>query len=214
MARSQKKEEAEDLQPADELEPELTVLKPGIDPNEIDASPAPQLDPTLFPLVGIGASAGGLEALEEFFSSMPQDSGAAFVVIMHLSPTRDSLLVDLLQKFTKMTVVQIENAMPLLPNRVHVIPPNREVRLLNGVLQLMEPLPKVRFPLVIDIFFRNLAVDRRRNAVCVILSGSGSDGSLGLRDVKENGGLVIVQDPTTAIHTGMPRSAIETGLAD
>jgi two-component system CheB/CheR fusion protein len=165
-------------------------------------------------IAGIGASAGGLEALQEFLTHMPANSGLAFVVVVHLDPTHRSILTELLQKCTPMAVVQIEDGMTVQPNHVYVIPPNRELGLLHGVLQLMQVLPEDRVRLTIDAFFRYLADDRGDKSIGIILSGGGSDGSLGLRAIKEEGGLVIVQDPETARHSSMPRSALDAGLAD
>ncbi|WP_051957986.1 chemotaxis protein CheB [Desulfobacter vibrioformis] len=167
-----------------------------------------------FPIVGMGASAGGLEAFEAFFSAMPKDSGMAFVLISHLDPTHISLLPDLIQKKTEMAVLLIEDGLQIQPNTAYVIPPNKDVAILNGVLHLMD-LPRPRgFNLPIDNFFKSLALDQGANAVCIILSGTGSDGSLGLKQIKGELGMVMVQDEASAKYDGMPRSAIATGFAD
>ncbi|MFH1743897.1 MAG: chemotaxis protein CheB [bacterium] len=167
-----------------------------------------------FPIVGIGASAGGLQAFEEFLREMPVDSGMAFVVVAHLDPTHVSILPELLQKQTKMPVHQISDGMKIMPDSVYVIPPNRQLTILNGVLQLTEPSQPRGANLPIDSFFRSLAQDQGANAVCIILSGTGTDGTLGLKAIKGEVGMVMVQDEESAKYDGMPRSAMATNLAD
>ena len=151
-----------------------------------------------FPIVGIGASAGGLEAFEQFFTHTPPDTGMAFVLIQHLDPKHKSILTELIQHFTRMTVHEVEDGMRVEPNTVYVIPPNRNMALLHGNLHLLEPsdIPGVRTP--IDFFFRSLAEDRKEKAICIVLSGTGTEGAMGLRAVKGEGGMVIVQDPESA----------------
>ena len=167
-----------------------------------------------FPIVGMGASAGGLRAFEQFFASMPPDSGAAFVLVPHLDPSHVSMLPDLLRKYTKMPVVQAENGMKILPNRVHVIAPNSVMVVSRSTLLLTKPKEPRGLRLPIDTFFRSLAEDRKDKAVCIILSGNGTDGSLGLRVVKAGFGLAIAQEPSTAEYDSMPRNAIATGMVD
>lgn len=167
-----------------------------------------------FPIVGIGASAGGLEALEQFLSHVPADSGMAFIVIQHLDPTRKGIMPELLQRVTDMKVMQADNQMKVAPHCVYVIPPNKDMSILHGSLHLLDPVAARGLRLPIDFFFRALADDRQERAVCAVLSGMGSDGTLGLKAVKEKGGLVLVQEPASAKFGGMPRSAIDTGLAD
>ena len=167
-----------------------------------------------FPIVGIGASAGGLEAFEAFFKAMPPDSGMAFVLVAHLDPGHISLLPELLQKHTQMRVRQVEDGTVVQPNAVYVIPPNRSLSLFRRTLQLMELTLPRSANLPIDSFFRSLAEDQGPNAVCIILSGTGSDGTLGLRAVKSELGLVMVQDQDSAGYDGMPRSAVATNLVD
>ncbi len=167
-----------------------------------------------FPIVGIGASAGGLEAFETFFKAMPADSGVAFVLVAHLDPTHVSILPELLQKRTKMKVCQIRNGMLVRPDTVYVIPPNKDLSILNGVLHLMDLVQPRGANLPIDTLFRSLAQDQGANAVCVILSGTGTDGTLGLKAIKGEVGMVMVQNEESAKYDGMPRSAIATGLAD
>ena len=167
-----------------------------------------------FPIVAIGASAGGLEALEHFFKNMPKDNGMAFIVIQHLDPTHDSLLPELLQRVTTMTCVEASDGLLINPDFIYIIPSNRSMSLLNGVLHLFKPTASRGFRLTIDIFFRSMAEDRKEKSIGIILSGMGSDGSLGLKDIKEKNGIVMVQDPSTAKYDGMPQSAINTVVAD
>jgi len=166
------------------------------------------------PIVGIGASAGGLEALEQFMAQIPAASGLAFVVVQHLDPNHKGIMVELLQRATPMSVVQILDGMKVEANRVYVIPPNRDLSILRGVLHLLEPVSPRGLRLPIDAFFRSLADDQQEHSIGVILSGMGSDGTLGLRAIKEKAGSVFVQSPASAKFDGMPRSAIDAGLAD
>ncbi len=167
-----------------------------------------------FPIVGIGASAGGLEALEQFFGNMPGDSGMAFVVIQHLDPTHAGIMPELLQRITSMSVFQASDQLPVQPNCVYVIPPNKSLTLLNGNLLLFDPVESRGLRLPVDTFFRSLADDRLEKSIGIILSGMGSDGCLGLRAIKEKNGTVLVQEPGTAKFDGMPRSAIQTVVVD
>ena len=167
-----------------------------------------------FPIVGVGASAGGLEALELFLKHVPAGSGMAFVIIQHLDPTHKGIMVELLQRTTSMQVVQAKDRLKVAPDRVYVIPPNKDMSILHGVLHLLEPVAPRGLRLPIDFFFRSLADDRRDRSIGVILSGMGSDGTLGLRAIKEKAGVVFVQAPASAKFDGMPRSAIDAGLAD
>jgi two-component system CheB/CheR fusion protein len=167
-----------------------------------------------FPIVGIGASAGGLEALEQFIGNVPLDSGMAFVIVQHLDPTRKGIMSELLQRTTGMSVVQVTDATKVKPNCVYVIPPNKDMSILHGTLHLLDPTAPRGLRLPIDFFFRALAQDRLEQSVGVILSGMGTDGTRGLREIKEKAGAVFVQDPASAKFDGMPRSAIDAGLAD
>jgi two-component system, chemotaxis family, CheB/CheR fusion protein len=167
-----------------------------------------------FPIIGLGASAGGLEALEQFLKHVPGECGLGFVVVQHLDPTHKGMLVELLQRNTSMEVLQIKDRMKVEPNRVYVIPPNRDLSILNGVLHLLEPAAPRGLRLPIDFFFRSLADDRQERSIGVILSGMGSDGTLGLRAIKEKAGAVFVQTPASAKFDSMPRMAIDAGLAD
>jgi two-component system CheB/CheR fusion protein len=167
-----------------------------------------------FPIIGMGASAGGLDAFEKFFKIMPPNSGAAFVLISHLSPDQKSLMPEILRKHTRMPISQIEDGMVVKPNCIYVIPPNRDAILKNGALHLIEPFISrgIRHP--IDVFFRSLADDQAEKAICAILSGTGTEGTLGLKAIKAEGGIVLVQRPESASYDGMPSSAIATGLVD
>jgi len=164
--------------------------------------------------VGIGASAGGLEAIELFFTHMPPDSGMAFIVVQHLSPDYKSLMVELLSKKTSIPVRRAEDGMEVLPNHVYLIPPKKNLTIFHGKLLLSEQDHSRGVNLPIDVFLRSLAEDQAERAVAIILSGTGSDGMRGVRAVKENGGMVMVQSEESAKFDGMPRSAISTGLAD
>jgi len=167
-----------------------------------------------FPIVAIGASAGGLEALEQFFQNMPIDNGMAFIVIQHLDPTHIGVMPELLQRITDMIVTQVTDRLKVKPNCVYVIPPNKSMTILNGTLYLFDPLETRGLRLPIDYFFRSLAQDRQDKSVGIILSGMGSDGSLGIKAIKEKNGAVLVQDPDNAKFNSMPRSAIEAVIAD
>lgn len=169
-----------------------------------------------FPIVGIGASAGGLAAFETFFSGMPanSDPGMAFVLVQHLAPNHKSILTELIKRYTRMKVFEVEDGMQVQPNCTYIIPPNRDMAFLNGTLQLLEPNAPHGQRLPIDFFFRSLAHDQHEKAIGVVLSGTGSDGTLGVRAIKGEGGMVIAQTPDSAEYDGMPRNAIATGLVD
>lgn len=168
-----------------------------------------------FPVVGIGASAGGLEAIELFLRNVPKKSGMAFVIVQHLDPTREDMLVDILKRFTDMNVLQIQDRLKVEPNSVYIIPPNADLTLESGSLRLHERSAGLQgLHLPIDSFFRSIAADKQEQSIGVILSGMGSDGVLGLRAMKEKGGVVFVQEPTTAKFDSMPLAAIQAGLAD
>jgi two-component system CheB/CheR fusion protein len=167
-----------------------------------------------FPIVGIGASAGGLEALELFFGNMPRDNGMAFVVIQHLDPTHEGIMPELLQRITPMMVYQASDGLKVKPNCVFVIPPNKSLSILNGALQLFDPVETRGLRLPVDIFFRSLADDCLDKSIGIVLSGMGSDGSLGLKAIKEKNGIVLVQDPASAKFDSMPRNATGSVIAD
>jgi two-component system CheB/CheR fusion protein len=178
------------------------------------ARPETESHSKLVPIVGIGASAGGIEALSHFFRAVPQDSGLAYVVIQHLDPHSESHMAEVISRFARMPVVVAEEGMAPEPNTVYVIPPNTYLAMAKDRMRLHEPVKQHGLRLPIDHFFRSLAEARRERAICVILSGGGSDGSLGLRDVRGAGGIVIVQDPDEADSDSMPLSAISTGEVD
>lgn len=165
--------------------------------------------------VGIGASAGGLEAIETFFKNTPVDSGLAFVVVQHLSPDYKSMMAELLSKHTDMRVMRAEEGMEVQANHIYLIPPKKNLSINDGKLQLTDQ-DRIRgaVNLPIDVFLRSLAEDQREMSIAIILSGTGSDGTRGIRAIKEEGGMVMVQDDESAKFDGMPRSAIATGLAD
>ena len=177
--------------------------------------PSGELEPNFF-VVGIGASAGGLRALEGFFEHMPIDSGAAFVVIQHLSPDFKSLMKELLERRTRMPIYRVTEGMELEPNSVYLIPPGKNLVLENCRLHLLEQEERNRHELnfPIDIFLESLAKNYVDRAIGVILSGTGSDGTNGLRAINEAGGFAMVQEPETAEFDGMPRTAIATGVVD
>jgi two-component system CheB/CheR fusion protein len=189
------------------------VLEPACPqaPAETAAPPADS-----FPVVGIGASAGGLAAFEAFFSGMPADAdpGMAFVLVQHLAPDHESLLSELVQRYTRMAVFEVQDGMAVRPNCVYIIPPNHDMAFISGSLQLLKPSAPRGQRLPIDFFFRSLADDQRERAIGIVLSGTGSDGTLSVRAIKAAGGMVMVQNPASAEYDGMPRSALATGLAD
>ncbi len=169
-----------------------------------------------FPVVGIGASAGGFKALKEFFTHMTEDteSGIAFVLVQHLSPECKSNLRGLIEQFTEMPVQEVEDGMEILPNNIYIIPPNRYMVFVKGRLFLNKPVQQRGTRFSIDYFFCSLAESLRERSICILLSGAGNDGTLGLRAIKGEGGMTMVQDPETAESDSMPRSAINTGLVD
>jgi two-component system CheB/CheR fusion protein len=167
-----------------------------------------------FPIVGIGASAGGLEACTKLLGALPPDNGMAFILVQHLDPTHESMMAELLAYRTSMTVVQATNGMQLERRHLYIIPPGSYLSVSNGALHLSEPGARHGARLPFDFLLRSLAGEYGERAICVILSGTGADGSLGLKAVKEKGGLVIAQDPDEAAFDGMPRNAILTGAVD
>jgi two-component system CheB/CheR fusion protein len=165
-------------------------------------------------VVGIGASAGGLEALESFFGNMPENSGMAFIVVTHLDPNHVSIMPELIQKSTKMKLFQAEDGMLVKPNHVYVAPANWDIALFHGIIQLIEPFEAHGFRLPIDFFFKSLSAAIGEKAISIILSGMASDGTEGIKTVKSEFGMVMVQDPISAKFDSMPSSAIKTGLVD
>ncbi|MBW3538975.1 MAG: PAS domain-containing protein [Planctomycetes bacterium] len=167
-----------------------------------------------FPIVGVGCSAGGLEALRRLFVKMPTNSGMAFVVIQHLDPTRESLMTEILARYTEIPVAEVEDGMPVEPNRIYMILPNRELTIREGRLHLADFIEQRGRRRPVDAFFRSLAVEQHERAIAVVLTGTGSNGSEGLKAIKSLDGMIMVQAPETAEYDGMPRAAIETGLVD
>ncbi len=182
-------------------------------PAEAEAQQAEATGTVGFPIVGLGASAGGLEAFEEFFRKVPRDSGIAFVLVQHLDPDHASVLTEILQRSTALPVVVAQDQMAVAPDNVYVIPPNCEMTIFHGTLQLSVPELPRGHRLPIDVFLRSLAEDQGEQAIGIILSGTGTDGTLGLRAILGAGGVSFVQEPATAKFDGMPVSAIQAGYA-
>lgn len=162
-------------------------------------------------IVVLGASAGGLESFEQFFRHAPADSGLAFVLISHLDPSHASILTDILQRTTTMPVIEAQDHIQVAPNSVYVIPPNRDMTIVHGALLLNIPAAAHGLRMPIDMFMRSLAEDQSEKAIGIILSGTGTDGTLGLRAILGAGGITMAQEPTTAKFDGMPTSAIQAG---
>lgn len=169
-----------------------------------------------FPIVGIGASAGGLAAFEAFFSALPTDTdpGMAFVLVQHLAPDHKSILSELIRRYTRIQVFEVEDGMPVQINCAYIIPPGYDMALLNGTLHLLEPSAPRSQRMPIDFFFRSLAQDQHERAIGIVLSGTGNDGTQGVREIKGEGGMVMAQNPASTEFDGMPRSAVATGLVD
>jgi two-component system CheB/CheR fusion protein len=165
-------------------------------------------------IVAIGASAGGLEAFEGFFKHMPADSGLAFAIVQHLAPDIKSALPELLTNYARMPVEQVRDSTKVLPNRVYVIAPNSTLTVKDGVFRVKVPSEPAGHRTPIDSLFRSVAEDRGENAVCIMLSGNGTDGTLGLRAIKEHGGMAMAQTLESARYDAILRSAIATGLVD
>ncbi len=165
-------------------------------------------------IVGMGGSAGALEAFEQFFENLPEQTGLAFVIVTHLDPNHKGVMPELLQRITPMKVLQARDGMPVHADTVYVIPPNKDLGLLKGTLHLLEPSAPRGLRLPVDFFFRQLAEDQKERAIGVILSGMGTDGTKGLLAIKEQNGATLAQDPQSAKYDGMPRSALEKGLVD
>src|SRR5580658_3563375 len=171
-------------------------------------------DTSDFVIAALGASAGGLEPLETFFKHMPADAGIAFVIVQHLAPDHPTALPQLLGRHTGMPVEQAEDNTPVIPNRVYVIPPNATLTIEEGTLRVAPPAEARGSRTPIDGFFSSLAEDRGEHAVCIMLSGTGTDGTLGLRAIKEYGGMAMAQTLDSAKYDAILRSALSTGLVD
>ena len=167
-----------------------------------------------FLIVGIGASAGGIQAIKRFFERVPADSGIAYVVILHLSPDHESHLAEVLQVSASIPVTQVQHRVRVEPNHVYVVPPLHSLAMADGHLALSEVTRFEERRAPVDIFFRTLAESHGSRAVCVVLSGTGADGSMGMKRIKEEGGICLVQDPDEAEFSDMPRSSIATALVD
>ncbi|NJM05954.1 hypothetical protein HC891_06760 [Candidatus Gracilibacteria bacterium] len=181
---------------------------------EFLVSPPPHASHPSFPVVGLGASAGGLAALQQFFAAMPLNSQMAFVVILHLSPDYESHAAAILQRATAIAVQQVTEPVRVAPNTIYIIPPDRHLRMQDGMLVLTEAERPYGSRVAIDFFFRTLAESYTTYAACIVLSGAGADGSVGITRVKETGGVTFAQDPQEAAYDAMPRNAIATGMID
>ncbi|MEO9079115.1 MAG: chemotaxis protein CheB, partial [Rhodanobacter sp.] len=194
------------------------ALKAGTGRPKVEKSPAPVASThslsDRFLVVGVGASAGGLDAARQLLRALPSDGGMAFILVQHLDPNHESMMVELLASHTSMKVCQAANGMLVEPNHVYVIPPGTYLAAGEGVLQLSEPPVRHGARLPFDFLLQSLAEAYRDRAVCIVLSGTGADGSLGLKAIKQNGGLVLAQDPKQAGFDGMPRNAVLTGAVD
>ncbi len=216
---TKKPKPAAKAKPADEFSSAATNAgKPAAAEKRTPRTPAPPPLPASadFPVVGIGASAGGLAAIEEFLAALPSDRpvGMAFVLVQHLDPDHKSILLELVRRYTKMEVEWAKNGMEVRPECAYVMPPNKDMELVDGRLVLMAPESPRGMRLPIDTFFRSLAADQHERAICLVLSGTGSDGTQGVRAIKGEGGMVIAQSPESAGYDGMPQSAISTGMVD
>ncbi|MGV3485446.1 MAG: chemotaxis protein CheB, partial [Planctomycetaceae bacterium] len=170
--------------------------------------------PQRFPVVGIGASAGGFDALSRLLGAVPENPNVAFVIIQHLPRDKESLAAEVISRFTRLPVIEVHDETVVAPNHLYVIPPGKFLQIDHGRLSLRDMTGPRGVPVAVDFFFRSLANDQRQCAVGVILSGTGSDGTLGVKALKSAGGLVIAQDPPSAEHSGMPQSAIDSGAVD
>ena len=188
--------------------------KNGLVPSASAGKPSPARGG--FAIVGMGASAGGLAAFSAFFAALPadQDPGIAFVLVQHLAPDHDSMLTELLQRDTSMQVIEVTDGIAVQINSIYIIPPNHDMALINGTLALLAPTEAHGHRLPIHYFFESLAQDQREHAIAIVLSGTGSDGTLGLRAIKASGGMVMAQTPESSAFDGMPLSAMATGLVD
>ena len=164
--------------------------------------------------VGVGASAGGLEALQLLLRNLPTETGACFIIVQHLSPDFKSMMLELLSKHTSMELINVKDTLAVKSNTIYLIPPKRNMKIIQGQLLLSDKVPESGLNLPIDIFFRSLAEDQQHKAIGIVLSGTGSDGSRGIKTLKEAGALTIVQDPESAKFDGMPKSALNTGVID
>jgi two-component system, chemotaxis family, CheB/CheR fusion protein len=190
------------------------VKPPKIESGTVSKVKTSDSDAGKFPIVCIGASAGGLDAFEQFLGNVPENSGMAYIIIQHLDPTQQGMLPELLQRICKMQVSQVKDRMTVKPNNVYVIPPNKSMSILKGILYLFDPIETRGLRLPIDFFLNSLGDDQKEYGVGVILSGMGSDGSTGVRALKDKNGIVVVQEPSDAKYDSMPRNAIDSTTVD
>ncbi len=181
---------------------------------EVTDDPVPTRGFATVPMVGLGGSAGGIAALQGFFAAAPADTGMVFVVVMHLSSEHESILAQILQRSTSMPVEQVQERVKVKPNHVYVIPPGKTLKAANGYLACADLSAERGRRIAVDLFFRTLADTHGPHAAAIVLSGADGDGAIGIKRIKERGGLTIAQDPDEAEHSGMPRSAIATGMVD
>lgn len=174
----------------------------------------PVLSKNLFPVVGVGASAGGLEAFKKLLHAIPEKSGMAYILVQHLSPDHESALTEILQKTTKIPVSEISDNVIVKPNHIYVIPPNKMLVATDGILKLSPRLSKDKLNLSIDLFFTSLSEVHQAHAIGVILSGTGTDGTAGLKNIQDHGGITIAQEPSSAAYDGMPQHAINAEAVD
>jgi two-component system CheB/CheR fusion protein len=167
-----------------------------------------------YPVVGFGASAGGLQAFKEILENLDPNTGMAFVLVTHLAPDQKSFLSEIVERYTQMPVLSIEDGQRPEPNHLYVLLPNQSLTLREGLFRVEQPSAKDRFPKTIDRFFYSLATDQKNHAIGVVLSGADADGALGLKTIKGEGGIALVQSPDTAVHSGMPRSSIASDHVD
>ncbi|SET36012.1 chemotaxis protein CheB [Hymenobacter actinosclerus] len=207
-------EDQENQDPKAPIGVEAPPVETQVSPRQLRLAQRQENAADKFPVVGLGGSAGSLQAFEAIFRALPAAPGMAFVVVMHLAPDQPSELPAVLQRFTPMPVREATDGLKLRPNHVYVIPPDRDLGLLHGTLLLFQPIQARGHRLPIDFFFQSLAKDARARAICIICSGMGADGTLGLKMVMENFGMVMVQSPATAEYDAMPRSAIATEFVD
>ncbi|HLA54424.1 MAG TPA: chemotaxis protein CheB, partial [Flavitalea sp.] len=172
------------------------------------------LSSNLFPVVGVGASAGGLDAFKQLLKAVPENSGMAYILVQHLDPAHDSILAEILQKVTRIPVQEITDNIQVEADHIYIIPSNKLLTATDGVLQLSARPPKSQRNLPIDVFFTSLAEVHQDHAIGVVLSGTASDGTLGLKAIKEHGGITFAQNRESAAYEGMPQSAIEAGVVD
>jgi len=172
------------------------------------------LSSNLFPVVGIGASAGGLEAFKRLLKAIPEDSGMAYILVQHLDPDHESILADILQRVTKIPVQEVTDNVHVVPDHIYIIPSNKLLTATDGVLQLSARLPKNQRNLPIDVFFASLAEVHQSRSIGVVLSGTATDGTLGLKAIKDQGGITFAQEQQSAAYDGMPQSAIDAGVVD